>query len=103
MDHRAFFEELKKGNIASCYVFEGPEEYIKRSALEALRARLLPEGLAEMNETRLRDPDANGRKSTRYIWHSPSFNGNVRVLTSTSTFRRGFGTSMTFWCLPLSR
>lgn len=59
MDHRAFFEELKKGNIASCYVFEGPEEYIKRSALEALRARLLPEGLAEMNETRLRDPDAN--------------------------------------------
>lgn len=59
MDHRAFFDELKKGNIASCYVFEGPEEYIKRSALEALRARLLPEGMAEMNESRLRDPDAN--------------------------------------------
>lgn len=59
MDHRAFFDELKKGSVASCYVFEGPEEYIKRSALEALRAKLLPEGLAEMNESRLRDPDAN--------------------------------------------
>lgn len=59
MDHRAFFDELKKGNIASCYVLEGPEEYIKRSALEALRAKLLPEGMADMNESRLRDPDAN--------------------------------------------
>lgn len=59
MDHRAFFEELKKGNIASCYVFEGPEEYIKRSALDALRAKLLPAGMEDMNESRLRDPDAN--------------------------------------------
>ena len=59
MDHNAFYDELKKGNIASCYVFEGPEEYIKRSALEALRAKLLPEGMEAMNESRLRDPDAN--------------------------------------------
>ena len=59
MDHRAFFDELKKGNIASCYVFEGPEEYIKRSAMDALRKKLLPEGMEEMNESRLRDPDAN--------------------------------------------
>lgn len=59
MDHRAFFEEVKKGDIAACYVLEGPEEYIKRSALEALCARLLPEGMAEMNEARLKDPDAN--------------------------------------------
>lgn len=59
MDHRAFFDELKKGNIASCYVFEGPEEYIKRSAMDALRKKLLPEGMEDMNENRLRDPDAN--------------------------------------------
>jgi len=59
MDHRAFFDELKKGNVASCYVFEGAEEYTKRSALEALRKKLLPEGLADMNEARLKDPDAN--------------------------------------------
>jgi len=59
MDHRAFFDELKKGNIAACYVLEGPEEYIKRSALDTLRAQILPEGMAEMNEARLKDPDAN--------------------------------------------
>lgn len=58
MDHRTFFDELKKGNIAPCYVLEGTEEYIKRSALEALRARLLPQGMADMNEARLKDPDA---------------------------------------------
>jgi len=58
MERQAFFDAVSKGNIASCYVLEGPEEYIKRSALEALRRRMLPEGMAEMNETRLTDPDA---------------------------------------------
>ena len=59
MERRTFFDEVSKGHIASCYVLEGPEEYIKRSALEALRKRLLPAGLEDMNETRLLDPDAN--------------------------------------------
>ena len=58
MDHRTFFEELAQGKIAPCYVLEGPEEYIKRSALDALRKKLLPEGLGDMNEARLTDPDA---------------------------------------------
>lgn len=31
MDHRAFFDDVAKGKIAPCYVFEGTEEYIKRS------------------------------------------------------------------------
>lgn len=59
MDRRTFYDKVAKGEIARCYVMEGPEEYIKRSALEALRQRLLPAGLEEMNETRLTDPDAN--------------------------------------------
>ena len=59
MDHRAFFDDVAKGNIAPCYVFEGTEEYIKRSALAALRNKLLPAGLEDMNEARLTDPDAN--------------------------------------------
>ena len=32
MERRTFFENVAKGVIASCYVLEGPEEYIKRSA-----------------------------------------------------------------------
>ena len=59
MERKVFFDQVAQGNIATCYVLEGPEEYIKRSALETLRKRLLPEGLADMNETRLVDPDAD--------------------------------------------
>lgn len=58
MDRRAFFEQVAKGIVAPCYVLEGPEEYVKRSALDALRRALLPPGMEEMNETRLTDPDA---------------------------------------------
>ena len=37
MKHTEFFAALKKGEIAPCYLFEGEEEYTKRSALRALR------------------------------------------------------------------
>lgn len=57
MERTTFFEQVQKGNIAPCYVLEGPEEYIKRSALDALRKKLLPPGLEDMNETPLVDPD----------------------------------------------
>ena len=59
MDYKALFDEIEKGNIASCYVFEGAEEYTKRSALEKLRKKLLPKEMEAMNEVRLKDPDAN--------------------------------------------
>ena len=56
MNHTAFFEALKAGRIAGCYLFEGTEEYIKQQALKNLCARLLPEGLEQMNLTDLIDP-----------------------------------------------
>ena len=59
MNHTAFFDAVKAGSIAECYLFEGPEEYIKQQALKALCARLLPPGLEEMNMTDLTDPDAD--------------------------------------------
>lgn len=59
MERRVFFDQIAQGKAASCYVLEGPEEYIKRSALDALRKLLLPAGLEDMNETRLNDPDAD--------------------------------------------
>ena len=51
MNHTAFFDAVKAGSIAGCYLFEGPEEYIKQQALKALCAKLLPPGLEEMNMT----------------------------------------------------
>ncbi len=59
MNHTAFFDALKSGTIAECYLFEGAEEYIKQQALKQLATKLLPEGLEEMNQTDMTDPDAD--------------------------------------------
>lgn len=59
MNHTAFFDCLKAGQIGECYLFEGAEEYIKQQALKQLCAKLLPAGLEEMNLTDLTDPDAD--------------------------------------------
>lgn len=59
MNHTAFFDLLKSGQIGECYLFEGAEEYIKQQALKQLCARILPAGLEEMNLTDLTDPDAD--------------------------------------------
>ena len=58
MDHNAFFDLIKTGALPPCCLLEGPEEYVKRSAVETLKKKLLPAGLEEMNLTVLRDPDA---------------------------------------------
>ena len=36
MNHTAFFEQVKAGNIAPVYLMEGTEEYIKQQALSQL-------------------------------------------------------------------
>lgn len=59
MDHKQFFQSLKSAPPAPCYVLEGAEEFVKRSALEALRASVLKGGMADMNESRLNDPPAD--------------------------------------------
>lgn len=59
MNHTAFFDAVKAGRIAPCYLFEGAEEYIKQQALKNLCAKLLPAGLEQMNLSELQDPDAD--------------------------------------------
>ena len=56
MKHNELFAALKSGSIERCYLFEGEEEYIKRSALKALRTQVTAGDFAEMNDTRLNDP-----------------------------------------------
>ena len=58
MDQWAFFDELKAGTVHNVYCFYGPEAYIRRSALEKLRAKVLMPGLEDMNETLLSAPTA---------------------------------------------
>ena len=48
-----FYKALDEGRYAPVYLFTGPEEYVKREALEALRAKLLPPGLETLNDATL--------------------------------------------------
>ena len=56
MNHTEFFASVAQGIIAACYLFEGTEELIKRSALTQLQDAVSSGEFAEMNYTRLIDP-----------------------------------------------
>ena len=56
MKHSELFAALKEGRIDPCYLFEGDEEYIKASALKALRKKVAGGDFSAMNDTRLTDP-----------------------------------------------
>ena len=61
MNHDVFFASVKTSSndgIACAYLFQGEEEYIKEKALQALRKKILPEGLEPLNETLLQNPSA---------------------------------------------
>ncbi len=59
MNHLQFFAAIKQGEVQSCYLMEGEEEYIKQQALRRLEDKLLPPALADMNLTELKNPDAD--------------------------------------------
>lgn len=52
------FKEIRAGKAAGVYLFYGPEEFVKKSAVEQLRAALLPPGLELLNEDVLEGVDA---------------------------------------------
>ena len=56
MDRNAFLQTLRAGKCQGVYLFEGVEEQLKSSALEALRKKLLPEGMEQLNESVLENP-----------------------------------------------
>lgn len=53
MKWNEFYKALDAGNIAPVYLFTGPEEHVKREALDALKAKLLPPGLETLNDATL--------------------------------------------------
>ena len=59
MNYQEFMQSVKAGTVHGAYLFEGPEENIKDSALAALRKAVLPEGLEEMNEAQMDNPQAD--------------------------------------------
>ena len=53
MNWNEFYQAMNASEISGVYLFTGPEEYIKREALEALRQKLLPPGLEQLNDATL--------------------------------------------------
>lgn len=53
MNWNEFYQEINAGRFSPVYLFTGPEEYVKREALDALRSKLLPPGLETLNDTTL--------------------------------------------------
>ena len=50
MTYDQFFKEIKAGEIRPAYLFYGPEQLVKQSALDALREKVLPAGLEALNQ-----------------------------------------------------
>ena len=59
MNHSAFFKSLKEESIATCYLLEGTEEYIKETALRKLEDALLAPGMEQLNASVLDNPKAD--------------------------------------------
>lgn len=53
MTWNEFYLSLKEDSLTPVYLFTGPEEYVKREALEALRQKMLPPGLEALNDATL--------------------------------------------------
>lgn len=52
------FKDIRAGKAVGVYLFYGPEEFVKKSAVDQLRAALLPPGLELLNEDVLENVDA---------------------------------------------
>lgn len=51
MTWQELFEEIKNQSLGGVYLFHGPEDFIKRSAVDKIRSAILPAGLEMLNET----------------------------------------------------
>ena len=58
MDRKDFDRLLSQEKLPAVLLFEGEEEHMKQTALEALQRKFLPEGLEDLNRTVLDAPDS---------------------------------------------
>ena len=58
MTWQELFDEIKNGKLGGVYLFHGPEEFIKKSAMDKIREAILPVGLEILNEDVMDAPSA---------------------------------------------
>ena len=59
MNRTEFDRLISLNQVPSVLLFEGEEQHLREDALARLRAALLPQGLEELNETRLEAPETD--------------------------------------------
>jgi len=59
MDRKVFVQAAANNALHGAYLLEGVEENIRNAAVEQVRKVLLPEGLEQLNETILENPDTS--------------------------------------------
>jgi len=67
MGYREIFDRIASGDVGGVFVFYGPEEYVKDRALEALKAKLVPPGLEDLNYQYLDGERANAAEIRRAV------------------------------------
>jgi DNA polymerase-3 subunit delta len=67
MGYREIFDRIKAGTVGGILIFHGPEEYVKDRTLDALREKLVPPGLADLNYQYLEGERANAAEIRRAV------------------------------------
>lgn len=59
MGYKEIFARINAGTVGGILIFHGPEEYVKDRTLEALKAKLVPAGMEDLNYQYLEGERAN--------------------------------------------
>jgi DNA polymerase-3 subunit delta len=79
MGYREIFDRIESGSLAGAFVFRGPEEYVKDRALETLKAKIVPQGLGDLNYQYLEGERANAAEIRRAAETLP-FGSDMRLV-----------------------
>lgn len=59
MNRNEFLAQVQEKSLRGAYLFEGEEEHFKAEALSLARRAILPEGMEDLNETVMENPDTD--------------------------------------------
>jgi DNA polymerase III subunit delta len=67
MGYREIFARINSGTVGGILIFHGPEEYVKDRTLEALKAKLVPPGMEDLNYQYMEGERANAADIRRAV------------------------------------
>lgn len=79
MTYRQFMREVKRGQISPVYLFEGEEAYLKRTALQALKKRIISPENEDFNYRHINATQCTGQQILESAYQIP-FNSGWQLL-----------------------